>query len=122
MSGIIRANAIRLILRAANIGPSSNPSGFSDVDGKLAANYVGFIAKAREIQCIRSADTFRPFDYVSEGEYAKMAVCVLATNDKTITFNAAPSVPTTPSNTPSSTATSPSFTPAASPIYYGGGG
>ena len=78
MSGIIRANAIRLILRAANIAPSSNPSGFSDVDGKLAVNYAGYIAKARELQCIRSADTFRPFDYVSEGEYAKMAVCVLA--------------------------------------------
>jgi hypothetical protein len=122
VSGIIRANAIRLILRAANIGPSSNPSGFSDVDGKLAANYVGFIAKAREIQCIRSADTFRPFDYVSEGEYAKMAVCVLATNDKSITFNSAPTTPSSTSNNSSPSSSSPSFTPSSAPVYYGGGG
>ena len=37
ISGVIRANAIRLILRAANIAPSTNLSGFSDVDNKLSS-------------------------------------------------------------------------------------
>ena len=77
ISGIIRANTIRLILRAANIAPSKNLSGFSDVDKKLSSSYIGYIAKARELKCIQDSTLFRPFDYTSEGEYAKMAVCAL---------------------------------------------
>lgn len=50
---IIRANAIRLVLQARGIAPSMNPSGFSDVDGKLNNTYTSYIAKAREIGCIQ---------------------------------------------------------------------
>jgi hypothetical protein len=104
-SGVIRANAIRLVMRARGIAPSSLPSGYSDVDGKLAPGYVGYIAKAREMQCIQATDRFRPFDYTSEGEYAKMIVCVLGALSGDATFSSAPSsmpigntAPTSPVN------------------------
>jgi hypothetical protein len=74
---VIRANAIRLVLQARKIAPSSNLSGFTDVDGKLSSSYVGYIAKAREIGCIQTSTSFRPFDPVTEGEFAKMAVCAI---------------------------------------------
>ena len=96
ITGIIRANAIRLILRAASITPSNNPSRFSDVDNKLSSSYAGYIAKARELKCIQDSPLFRPFDYTSEGEYAKMAVCALRggldkPSENGTTFSAAPS-------------------------------
>ena len=46
---IIRANAIRLVLQARGIKPSTSPSGFSDIDGKMSRVYTSYIAKAREI-------------------------------------------------------------------------
>ena len=124
---IIRANAIRLVLQARGIAPSSNPSGFSDVDGKLTDVYVSYIAKAREIGCIQGTTLYRPFDPVTEGEFAKMAVCSVEKDTQNNTFNAAPknlptsviSTVTSPTpNTPtvSSTSSSPSV------VYYGGGG
>lgn len=64
--GLIRANAIRLVLRAAKIKPSLQPSGFIDVDNKLSSSYVGYIARARELGCIKAASQFRAFDFVSE--------------------------------------------------------
>lgn len=106
---------MKLILRSANIAPSSNPSGYSDVDGKVTATYAGYIAKARELKCIQTADKFRPFDYVSEGEYAKMSVCVLASPEtQSGSFSSAPS---TPSSTPGVGTIG---FPTATPIYYGG--
>ncbi len=87
---IIRANAVRLVLQARGIAPSANPSGFSDVDGKLTATYISYIAKAREIGCIQSTTLYRPFDAVTEGEFAKMAVCGMEKDTQNTTFNAAP--------------------------------
>ena len=46
---IIRANAIHLVLQARGIRPSTSPSGFSDIDGKMSSVYTSYIAKAREI-------------------------------------------------------------------------
>lgn len=108
---VIRANAIRLVLQARKIPPSTNPSGFVDVDGRLSSSYVGYISKAREIGCIQTATHFRPFDPVTEGEYAKMAVCAIDDSEKTGTMNSAPNTPKIPS---------PSITPNGSVVYIGG--
>jgi hypothetical protein len=74
---IIRANAIRLVLQARGIAPSYFPSGFTDVDGRMNSVYTSYIARAREIGCIQSSSTFRPFDATTEGEFAKMALCAI---------------------------------------------
>lgn len=108
---IIRANALRLVLQARGIPPSSNPSGFTDVDGKMNSTYTSYIAKAREIGCIQSGSLFRPFDATTEGEFAKMAVCSVESDEGGLVFSAAPSQ-TSPSNN--------STTNPPTPIYYGG--
>jgi hypothetical protein len=110
---IIRANAIRLVLQARGIAPSSNASEFSDVDGKMNATYTSYISKAREIGCIQGTNLFRPFDPVTEGEFAKMAVCSIENDAKNNTFNSA-------SQTGSIASSSPSAPTSPIPIYYGG--
>jgi hypothetical protein len=112
---IIRANAIRLVLQARGIAPSSNPSGFSDVDGKMSATYTSYIAKAREIGCIQGTTLFRPFDATTEGEFAKMAVCSIESGTGSTTFSSAPQIPVNPPIN-----TQPGSTPSV--VYYGGGG
>jgi hypothetical protein len=116
---IIRSNAIRLVLQARGIAPSSNPSEFSDVDGKMNATYTSYISKAREIGCIQGTTLFRPFDPVTKGEFAKMAVCSLENDMKNTTFSSAPQVsPNTLSNIqPTPSTNSSSSSPV---IYYGG--
>jgi hypothetical protein len=119
---IIRANAIRLVLQARGIAPSSNPSGFSDVDGKMNATYTSYISKAREIGCIQGTTLFRPFDATTEGEFAKMAVCSIENDTKNNTFSAAPQTVSNPSLSSSGVNNSPIKSNPSSPtvVYYGG--
>jgi len=89
-ASISRSEAVRSLVIAAGLSPSSSEAPYIDIAGE-----VGYIARAYEIGCTDQGTAFRPTDAISRGEILKLSECIhtvaLGSSGNTTLYTPAPS-------------------------------